>query len=681
MKTDTVRRSIVMRLFLCAPFVLPGLATHAQTLSDWKIHPAGTQIAVDTFPMSNTVTPDGKYMLVLTAGLHPPGIGVIDLATGKELSRTPVSDAWLGLTMSKSGDKVYVGGGARAAVFEFSFANGLLTAGRTFPLVAEKDRTPQDFAGDVRLAPDGHLLYVANLYRDSVVVMNPQSGFILSRIKTGRRPYRILFHPSGKTMYVTSWAEGTIGQYDVSSGERLSNVRVAPHPTDMLWVDGGLPAGAGAGGDGQAEIKARMFVPGANTNSLYVLGASETGDLTKLETINLSLTPQQPLGMTPGALGLSEDKKRVYVACSDVNAVAVVDIVGERNLVKGFIPTGAYPTAVTGLPGGRIAILNGHGNSVQLVDEQDDAQLDKDTDEVMANSPYRDNMPDGTDAPQGSPLRAGGAIKHVVYVVREGSAGSASPNRDRLAGEFVSLNFDSTAETNAEGVNRAVAGIAPDYTVRLAPASAAGRRRAYDFEGQDPANLPPVGYLWNAMSQAGLKLRNYGFQVHNRDKPTADGEQVDRVYDPTLAASTDMEYRGTDQAYPDTERAKEFANEVGEYGQLGEMPPLLLVRIGNDDQALGMLADAVTKSRFWNETAMFVVDAVAAPDKPAALVISPWTKRGATDAPVNNQVNNHVYDQMSVLRTVELILGLRPMTTFDAAATPLFGVFANTPGR
>jgi DNA-binding beta-propeller fold protein YncE len=95
---------------------LISVAAYGQT------QPAGTQIPVDTFPMASVVTPDGKFMLALNAGLNPPSISVIDLEGSKELSRTPVPDAWLGLTMTKAGDKVYVGGGARAAVFEFTLA-------------------------------------------------------------------------------------------------------------------------------------------------------------------------------------------------------------------------------------------------------------------------------------------------------------------------------------------------------------------------------------------------------------------------------------------------------------------------------------------------------------------------------------------------------------------------------
>ena len=603
-------RTIAALLFLTA-------AAHAQS------------IPVGAFPISSATTADGKYLLVLNTGATPASISVIDLATAKELNRTAVADAWLGLALSKTGDKVYVGGGSSASVFEFSFKAGILTPGRTFPVVVAKDRTPLDFAGDVKLAPDGHLLYVANLYRDTVVVMNPQSGLILSKFKTGRRPARLLFHPSGKTLYVSSWADGAIGQYDVNSGERLSNFRVAPHPIDMVWVDGALPQGANGAADSQPEIKARMFVAAANTNSVYVFGASESGDLTKLEAINLSLTPSQPLGTTPSAVALSADKKLIYVACSDANDVAVIDITGERNIIKGFLPANGYPTAVTALPEGKIAILNGHDNSIQLIDAPDDAKLEAYTKEVTTKFPYNDGMLDPPTPPPGNPVHAGGPIKHVILVVRSADAAPAT------------------------------SGIENDYLARL------GNRFPTD-RPPDPANVPPAGYLWNAASQAGLKMRNYGFETHNLPKPNADGEQIDRVYDPALTASTDMEYRGIDPIYPDTERAKEFATELGEYDQLGEMPQLLLVRIGAGDEAMGLVDAALKKSRFRNETAAFVADDAD------VRVISPWAKAPA--APLS-------YTPYSALRTIEIILALRPMTIFDASAKPMFDAFATAPSQ
>src|ERR1700683_1846902 len=91
--------------------------------SGWRLQPAGKQIPLDTFPMSEALSPDGRYLLILNAGYRPPIITVLDAPSGKEVSHVRVSDGWLGLTFSPKGDFVYVGGGSRASVYEFSFKN------------------------------------------------------------------------------------------------------------------------------------------------------------------------------------------------------------------------------------------------------------------------------------------------------------------------------------------------------------------------------------------------------------------------------------------------------------------------------------------------------------------------------------------------------------------------------
>ncbi len=713
--------------------------------SGWRIKPSGKQIPVETFPMAQVASRDGQYLLVLNGGYNPPTISVIDLAAGKESSRVPVPDAWLGLTMNKAGDRVYVGGGSKAGVYEFAFAAGKLTATRTFPVVEEKDRKPEDFVGDVRLSPDGRLLYATELYRDRIAVINPQSGFIVSRIKTGRRPYRILFHPSGKSFYVSSWADGSIGQYDPANGDRLDNVRVAAHPTDMVWLDGEV--------DEQPSVKARLFVSASNTNSVFTMGADDLGRLTRIENINLALTPRQPLGMTPSGLGISADKKQLYVACSDANAAAVIDITGPRSTVLGFVPTGWYPTAAFSLPDGQMGILNGKGprsfpnpdgpsprkageavhvgtgeiqyvgriqrGTLQIVDTSDAGKLDAMTKEVVANSPYNDDKLDvtgsATGSPEGSPVRPNGPIKHVLYIVQENRTydqvlgdikegnGDASlvlfgenvtPNHHKLARDYVLLdNFYENSDVSADGHNWATAAIAPDYTQKMWPNSYAGRRKKYDYEGQEPANAPPAGYIWTAASQAGVTMRNYGYFVDNRKTAEADGTQITGIRDSILAPVTDPNYRGFDLEYPDVERAKEFIEELADFEKSGKMPQLMLMRMGNDhtsglaagklsplslaadnDLGVGMVVEALSKSKFWNETAIFIIedDAQNGPDhvdshRAPAYVVSPWVKQGT--------VNSTMYTQTSVLRTMEIILGLHPLTTYDAGARPMFGVF------
>src|SRR5437667_1387290 len=104
--------------------------------SGWRLDPVGKQVPLDTLPMSTALSPDGKYLLVLNGGYKPPSVSVIEIASARVVNSVPVADGWLGLAIAPRGDKVYVGGGSRAAVFEFNFANGKLTPTRTFDTLA-----------------------------------------------------------------------------------------------------------------------------------------------------------------------------------------------------------------------------------------------------------------------------------------------------------------------------------------------------------------------------------------------------------------------------------------------------------------------------------------------------------------------------------------------------------------
>jgi YVTN family beta-propeller protein len=711
--------------------------------SGWKLDPVGRQIELSTLPMSTAVSPDGRYLLVLNGGYRPPTVSVLDAATGAVKGSVPVTDGWLGLAFSPAGDRVYVGGGSAAAVFEFSFSNGELKATRPFPVVTQGRPGNQDFIGDVALSPDGRLIYAADLYRDSVVVINPQSGMLINRIKTGRRPYRILFQPDGKSFFVSHWADGNIGQYDTATGSQLSTLRVGPHPTDMVWRDGGPPEADPA----EPAYAARLFVAAANTNSVYTVGVTESRELRVIESINMAMTARQPVGMTPSALAISPDGKRMYVACSNGNVAAVVDISTERSRVEGFIPTGWYPTAVRVLKSGTLVVLNSRGlrsypngkdgpnPSKRVVGESTEpgvrhgyvgymqtgtaswiepftpAELDQWTRRAMAYSPYRDSKLD--EKPALPP------IEHVIYIVRENRTydqvlgdmkegnGDASltlfgeqvtPNAHKLAREFVLFdNFYVNADVSADGHNWSTAAISPDYVEKIWPNQYAGRRKLADFVGQDPASLPPAGYLWTNAAPAGVTMRNFGYMVANKSPaPPTGEEQITTVRDPVLAKVTNRKFRTFDVQYPDVDRAKIFLEEFAEYEKTGVMPRLVLMRLGNDhtsgttvgrvaplsavadnDYALGMIVEAVSKSRFWPRTAIFVLedDAQNGPDhvdshRSPAFIISPFVKRKAVDSTM--------YNTASMLRTMELLLGLRPMTQFDAAARVMASAFQTT---
>jgi YVTN family beta-propeller protein len=650
----------------------------------WRLRPAGKQVPLDTFPMSMALSHDGKYLVVMNAGIQPPSLSVLDVASKREVARVPVADAWLGLTFSPDGKSLYVGGGSRASVFEFRFSDGKLTPGREFIVTPAAQRTYRDFIGDVAVSPDGRLVYAADLYRDTIIVINPQSGRVIERYKTGRRPYRILFQPDGKFFYVSSWADGSVYQHETDSGNLISRIPLGPHPTDMLWSAHKVKLEEN---DTVApNWTARLFVAAANTNSVYVVGMEPGGEMNRIVAINVASSPMHPLGMTPTALALNREGTRLYVACSDANAIAVVDVSTKESRLQGFVPAGWYPTAVHSLADGQMVVLNGRGGgghpqgSASFVAPFDDEQLDAYSTTVLQSSPYNDRLLQYVATGPGNPIPSDTSrrspIEHVVYIVKARSGDT--PNLHKIAGQFVRFdNFYLNADTSADGANWTTAAISPDYVEKLWPNSYAHRRRHSDYEGQDIASRPPAGYLWGNALSAGRSVRNYGFFVQNRAQPGPRGEQVQAVYDPALVPITNVQYRGVDPNYSDADRAKVFLKDLAGFESAGSMPQLIMMRLGGnaaeEDAAIGEIAEAITKSKFWPAAAIFIVndDAGNTDARSPAYVLSPYARHGAADSTF--------YNQTSVLRTIELILAMRPMTHFDAAAHPMSAAFQAQP--
>jgi hypothetical protein len=198
--------------------------------------------------------------------------------------------------------------------------------------------------------------------------------------------------------------------------------------------------------------------------------------------------------------------------------------------------------------------------------------------------------------------------------------------------------------------------------------------------------------LWDRARDAGISYRSYGEFVANGARQAPATARV-----ATLRGHIDEWYRGFDLSYPDAKRADRFIAELKRFEGEGTMPRLQILRLPNDhtqgvtpgartptalvgdnDLALGRIVEAVSQSKFWPQTAIFVVedDAQNGPDhvdahRTVAYVISPYTRRAAVDSTM--------YSTSSMLRTMELILGLRPMSQFDAAAMPMYNAFQSKP--
>ena len=721
--------------------------------SGWTLRPAGEQVPLSTLPMSSIVSPDGKYVLILQAGYMPPTVTSHDAKTMKEVASVRVPDAWMGLAFAPGSPKFYVGGGSKASFFEFELlSDGKIETRRTFSLVDEGQRKHTDFIGDVAVSNDGHLLYAAALHRDSVFVVNLTTGIVIEEWKTLARPYKIQMHPSGRIFYVSGMGASRLALHDAVSGALLIKTPTEAEPMDLAYS--AIKPAPGED-NAPATYTARLFVASGATNLVSVFAVGADGALTPLEKINIALTALQPAGSTPAAVALSPDEKTLYVVCSDLNAVAVVDVSNARSEVRGFIPAGWYPTAARMLADGRLLILNGRGlrslpnpkgpnptknvapmhrgnteleyvggiqhGTVSVVAPFDEEKLADWTRTVYDNSPYTDERMIDANVPQGNPIpsQPGGPtpIEHVIYIVKENRTydqvlgdmstgnGDASltlfgegitPNLHKIAREFVLLdNFYVNADVSADGHNWSASAIAPPYVQRMWPNSYGGRRAHYDYEGMERAAMPPAGRLWNNALQKGLSIRNFGWWVENARPLPASGPLVAQTRDPQLAPYTNMNYRGFDLDYPDVEREKVFAAELKQWESVGKMPALTMVRLGNDhtsgvaagkvaplsaaadnDLAVGRLVEAVSKSKFWATTAIFILedDAQNGPDhvdshRSPAYLISPYTRARGVDSTM--------YNTTSMLRTMELILGLRPMTIFDASARPMWNAFTN----
>jgi hypothetical protein len=327
--------------------------------------------------------------------------------------------------------------------------------------------------------------------------------------------------------------------------------------------------------------------------------------------------------------------------------------------------------------------------AMSLIDPFDGAQLLRHTQQVYANSPYRDSLLQDAGIPAGNPVptRIGdpSPIRHVIYIVKEnrtydqvfgglkrGNGGpslvlfgaDSSINHRKLAEEFVLFdNFYVNGDVSADGHNWSAGAIAPDMTNKLWPNLYSGRRAKFSlYWGRPPLNhtedaaRPHGGYLWTRAFEAGLTVRNYGWMTKLRQEAKTGEDHVIDAESKQLLANTNRLYRPYDVRYPDVDRMDVFLRDLQEFGRKGEMPRLIVMRLGNDhtaglapgarspramfadnDLALGRLVEAVSKSRFWNQTAIFVLedDAQAGPDhvdshRSIAFVISPYSRRNYT---------------------------------------------------
>ena len=583
-----------------------------------RITPAGTQVVVNSMPIAAAASRDGRHLLVLQSGYETPSISVLDTQAKNLSSRVELADAWLGLALSEAGDRLYVSGGARQSVWELSLRSGELRLEREFPIPGECAGNCSSLIGDVLFDRDDRTLYVLDILRDRVVVVNSQSGLVLGEFKTGIAPYRARQTPDGEHLLISHWGEASVGLYRLSDRRLVERIPVGEHPTDLEVVVGEVQV-PGADEDEVLTYPARLFVACAHSDNLWTYGITSNNRFELLDARSVAPRPDSPIGSLPSALGVSEDKRTLYIANSGNNIILATNIEEALPEPEGALPTGWFPTAVVGLDDGALAYLSGKGDFenpglVGLLPPLTSEQLEFLTAAAVENLP-------GPQTASSSPPEA---VQHVVLVLTDVPA---SAWRELLEDSVYLKGYAAPTREQLGQVAWLTGGIATDFFVKLGPAVHAGRLSAQDLAQAGRAAAPAAGTLWTNARQASISTETYG--IGGGRPPSA------------LVAKLEAE---------------------------GSVPKLAVARLSGSgeqqDRDLERLLSALQDHEAYAATAIFVV---STGEQAGAAASGGAVKAGS--------IREGLTTASAVLRTIEWLLGLRPLTQSDSAAPLLTELF------
>lgn len=657
------------------------------------------------------LTPDNKRFFV--SGGDDNEILMYDFAAGKATAAGKInlgSDAYHKLD-DRGRDQA-----RRAGRGEFAFPAGIAVTPNGKWLYAAENLTNKvavvdlasqkvvkkievgEYPYDCELTRDGKRLYVSNWGSRSLAVIDTGSNSVTATIQVGDHPNDIELTKDGKTLYVANANSNTVSVVDTAKLKEIEAISTAMHPKS--------PAGSTPNAVALSPDEKTLFIANADNNNVAIADVAKRG-ASKIEGFI-------PTGWYPASVRVSKDGKRILVA-------------NGKGTASAANPNG--PSPLKGRTNEYIgSLLKG---TISLIDLPGKAKLAQLTKRTYANSPYTDELLKAARAPREKtaiPVKLGetSPIKHVIYVIKENRTydqilgdmkegngdpnlcifgEDTTPNQHALAREFVLLdNFYVDAEVSADGHNWSTAAYATDYVEKTWPTNYSQRGRSYDYEGSKKISRPTAGYIWDYCKRANVSYRSYGEFVASREgKPGGGGElggdpgkssKVNYTQESALEGHFSPTFPSWDLNIPDNVRIDSWLEEFRAYEKSGSLPQFQVLRIGGDhtqgtrvgaltprayiaenDLAVGRLVEAVSSSeRYWKDTAIFIIedDAQNGSDhvdahRSIAFVASAYTKRGMVDSTM--------YTTSGMLRTMELILGLPPMSQYDAGATPMFNAF------
>lgn len=728
------------KLFIfCA--VLFAAQTFAQTPTDnpkakqvllpngWSLSPAGRSLPLGDLPLNIQISPNHQYLAVTNNGQSTQSIQLIDPKAEKILDEKPIGASWYGLTFSANSKKLYVSGGNDNIILVYPIVKNKLLNADTLSLGKKWPNkiSPTGIAVD----DQSQLLYTVTKENNSLYIVNLKNKSILKQIDLGAEAYDCLLSPDEKTLYISLWGADEVAVFDIQKGIITSKIKTESHPNELcLNKKGNILFVANANDNSVSVINTQSkkvleniatslfpnHLTGSTTNGLALSDDEKTLFIANADNNCLAVFDvSQP--------GRSLSKGFIPTGWYPTNVKSFGNKIFVAN-GKGFSslpnPEGPQPISKKDDSGYQksptakkdVQYIGGlFKGTLSIIDIPDEEKLDQYSKQVYANLPARkvdQKIKSLKDNP--IPTRDGeqSPIKYVFYIIKENRTydqvlgdikkgngdeslcifpEKTTPNIHALVNNYVLLdNFYVDAEVSADGHNWSTAAYATDYVEKTWPISYGGRGGTYDYEGSRKIAYPKDGFIWDYCKRAGISYRTYG---EFADDKSASLNALKGHFGPG--------YAGFDMTVKDTTRFNAWKNDFNRLLAENKVPRFNTLRFSSDhtsgqrkgsfsptaavadnDLAVGLFVDYLSHSSIWKESAVFILedDAQNGPDhvdahRSPVLVISPYTKR--------NQVISTMYSTSGVLRTMELILGLPPMSQYDAMALPLYDCFTAKP--
>jgi len=653
-------------------------------LTSWPLPLAASPRREEEIPSGLALSPDGRRLYVVFNLSNR--LGEIDADTGNILRTFDVGVAPYDVVLLK--DKAYVSnwGGRRPLPGDLTGP-----AGRGTTVKVDPER------------------FIAN--EGSISVIDLQKGVVLKEILVHLHSSALALSPDRRYLVCANAASDNLSVIDTRTDEVVETIWTKPNPADLF----------GASPNALAFDKNGKYLYAANGTQNAVAVIRFLPGRSKSEFLGLI-----PVGWFPGALLLDAKRDRLIVA--NIKALPKEKRLDKKSGGLGF-NSHQYAGSLSLVPIPKPSDLPKLTASVWANYHRDKI--------AKAFLPPRPNQP-----PRPIPERIGepSVFKHVVYILKENRTydqvlgdvktgngdpslcifgENVTPNQHRMVRDFVLLdNAYCNGILSADGHQWSTSAFGTDYLEK----SFAGWPRSYpDGMGPDEVDAlayAPTGFIWDNALKHRKTLRDYGEFAIPRVRwadPKRKGEpdwtacwqeyknpKGEIIFGSTPAIESLRPHLasntvGWNMNVPDQFRADYFIRELKEYEKKGTFPDLILICLPDDhtsgtsegaptpaatvadnDLAFGRIVEALSRSSFWKDTVVFGIE-----DDPqngwdhvsgyrtTAYCLSPYTKRG--------QVISTPYNTVSILRTIEQILGLPPMNQFDAATDPMFECFQDKP--